>query len=324
MFIIKGKKGDEGIWGSMKELSELRKIPLDNEFWTQSEPAYTGPSVCDLLRQFEACPDTGRDSEVFAELCERICESNTIYPVFYLVFPYLVDLVVRQPAEQAKELWEWMGAWLSEGYQAYASRMPREVMDVYQESLILAERAVLDFISQYDFASCRDSVGYLLGAPFAFVNPEFGVLSTMHDMEIWLETSCPGGHTSLCTVQRRGITDSSERSVFHSEVCWRELRGRLDRMPVRSPNPWDSLLPLPARAEEGEKKQIAAAVCQKGISGDSPRSAAVFLYSYLLESLSPCEEEVQFARVCYRLLDKISCPECGVSYTVIDGWKNFG
>lgn len=37
-------------------------------------------------------------------------------------------------------------------------------MDEYRESLAAAEKAVLDFISRYDFSSCGNSIHYLLGA----------------------------------------------------------------------------------------------------------------------------------------------------------------
>ncbi|MDE7352575.1 MAG: DUF4982 domain-containing protein [Acetatifactor sp.] len=65
------------------------------------------------------------DSDVFAELCGRICESNTIYPAFYLVFPYMVEIAMGQPPAQAGELWEWMGhgfyrdVWMLIGGETY-------------------------------------------------------------------------------------------------------------------------------------------------------------------------------------------------------------
>ena len=299
----------------------MRKIAWGHEAWMQAEDAHSEPAIWELVEQFQECPDTSTDSDVFMELCERICESNTIYPAFYLVFPYMVDIVTREPEEAARELWMWMGAWLSDSYQSYASKMSEVVMEVYRESLIVAEVAVLDFISRHDFSSYVD-FHYLLGAPFAFVRPKFGYLSTVLDTEFEEEASCPGGHIESYNIRRKGITDSSDRYVSVREISWKEIRVLLEKMPVRHPNPWDVLLPVIDAFENCEEKQIAEAVCKKGISRETPFRIAVFLYIYLLQNISRNKEEILFSKNCRRMFDKISCPVCGVHFTFIDGWQN--
>lgn len=300
----------------------MRKIALGHEAWRQAENAPMEPAIWELVEQFQECPDISMDSDVFAELCERICESNTIYPAFYLVFPYLVDIVMGLEAGQARQLWEWMGAWISESYQPYASKLPREVMETYRESLATAERAVLDFISRYDFSSCGNSIHYLLGAPFAFVRPEFGYLSAMFDTELIEETACPAGHMETYTIRRKGMKDSSGRSVSPQEDSWEGIRGQLDRMPVRNANPWARLLPLIGTFEDCEAKSVAEAVCKKGLGTEAPFQAAVFLYLYLLQNISRDKGDTQFSKLCFQMFQKVSCPVCGASFAFIDGWQH--
>lgn len=84
-----------------KERNEMRKIALEHEAWRLAEEPRMEPPTRELVERFRECPDTHMDSDVFAELCERICESNTIYPAFYLVFPYLVEIAMGQPPAQA-------------------------------------------------------------------------------------------------------------------------------------------------------------------------------------------------------------------------------
>lgn len=300
----------------------MRKIEFGHEAWRKAEEIGAEPAIRELVEQFRECPDTSMDSDVFAELCERICESNTIYPAFYLVFPYLVEIAMGQPPAQAVELWEWMGAWISESYQTYVAGMPREVMDVYRESLSVAEEAVLDFICRYDFSSRESSIHYLSGAPFAFVKPEFGYLSTMFDTELWEEASCPKGHVETYTIRGKGIADSSGRSVSVQKTAWEEVQGLIDKMPVRHPNPWTKLLPVIDGFEDCQEKRMAEAVCGKGISRETPFPAAVFLYLYLLWNLGRAEEDAEFSQLCRRMFDRISCPVCGAQFVFIDGWQH--
>ncbi len=300
----------------------MRKIEFGHEAWRQAEEIGAEPGIRELVEQFRECPDTGMDSDVFAELCGRICESNTIYPAFYLVFPYMVEIAMGQPPAQAVELWEWMGAWISESYQPYAAGMSREVMDVYRESLAVAEEAVLDFLCRYDFSSHRDSIHYVTGAPFAFVKPEFGYLSTMFDTELWEEASCPEGHMETYIIRRKGITDSGNRSVSVQETAWEEVRSLTDKMPVRQPNPWTGLLSVIDGFEDCAEKHMAKAVCRKGISQETPFPVAVFLYLYLLRNLDRAEEDAEFSQLCHRMFDRISCPACGAQFVFIDGWQH--
>lgn len=300
----------------------MGKIAFGHEAWRQAENVHMEPAIWELVEQFQECPDTSMDSDVFAELCERICESNTIYPAFYLVFPYLVDIVMGLDAGQARDLWEWMGAWISESYQPYASKQPREVMEVYRESLAAAEKAVLNFISRYDFSSCGNSIHYLLGAPFAFVKPEFGYLSTMFDTELQEETVCPAGHMETYTIRKNGMKDSSGRSVLRQADSWEGIRGQIDGMPVRNANPWVRLLPLIGTFEACEAKTVAEAVCRKGLGRETPFQAAVFLYLYLLQNISRDREDIRFSKLCFQMFQKVSCPVCGAGFAFIDGWQH--
>lgn len=52
----------------------MRKIALDHEAWSQAENGHMEPAIWELVEQFQECPDISLDSDVFAELCERICE----------------------------------------------------------------------------------------------------------------------------------------------------------------------------------------------------------------------------------------------------------
>lgn len=303
-----------------KERNEMRKIALEHEAWRLAEEPRMEPPTRELVERFRECPDTHMDSDVFAELCERICESNTIYPAFYLVFPYLVEIAMGQPPAQAGELWEWMGAWISESYQPYAAGMPREVMEVYRESLSVAETAVLDYICRCGFSSHRGSIHYLSGAPFAFVKPEFGYLSTMSDTELWEEASCPNGHTETYTIRKKGIADSSNRRISMQETAWEEVGRLIGKMPARHPNPWTRLLPVVNGLEDCREKQMAEAACRKGISRETPFPVAVFLYLYLLQNMGRAGEDAEFSQLCRRMFDRISCPACGVQFIFMDGW----
>ena len=298
----------------------MRKIEFGHEAWRQAEEIGAEPGIRELVEQFRECPDTGMDSDVFAELCGRICESNTIYPAFYLGFPYMVEIAMGQPPAQAVELWEWMGAWISESYQPYAAGMSREVMDVYRESLAGAEEAVLDFLCRYDFSSHRDGIHYVTGAPFAFVKPEFGYLSTMSDKELWEEASCPKGHTETYRIRKKGIADSSNRRVSLQETAWEEVGRQIGKMPARHPNPWAGLLYVVERFEDCREKQMAEAACRKGISRETPFPVAVFLYLYLLQNMGRAEEDAEFSQLCRRMFDRISCPACGAQFIFMDGW----
>ncbi|WP_300847195.1 hypothetical protein [uncultured Acetatifactor sp.] len=212
------------------------------------------------------------------------------------------------------------GAWISESYQPYAAGMPREVMEVYRESLSVAETAVLDHICRWGFSSHGGSIHYLSGAPFAFVKPEFGYLSTMSDTELWEEASCPEGHTETYRIRKKGIADSSNRRVSVQETAWEEVGRLIGKMPARHPNPWVGLLPVVERLEDCREKQMAEAACRKGISRETPFPVAVFLYLYLLQNMGRAEEDAEFSQLCRRMFDRISCPACGAQFIFMDGW----
>ena len=182
--------------------------------------------------------------------------------------------------------------------------------------------AKTDFFCRCNFSSHRNSIHYLTGAPFAFVKPEFGYLSTMFDTELWEEASCPKGHMETYIIRRKGITDSGNRSVWVQEASWDEVQRLTDKMPARQPNPWTGLLPVIGGFEDCREKHMAKAVCRKGISRETPFPVAVFLYLYLLQNMGMAGEDAGFSQLCRRMFDRIFCPACGAHFAFIDGWQH--
>ena len=182
--------------------------------------------------------------------------------------------------------------------------------------------AKTDFFCRCNFSSHRNSIHYLTGAPFAFVKPEFGYLSTMFDTELWEEASCPKGHMETYIIRRKGITDSGNRSVWVQEASWDEVQRLTDKMPARQPNPWTGLLPVIGGFEDCQEKHMAKAVCRKGISRETPFPVAVFLYLYLLQNMGMAGEDAGFSQLCRRMFDRIFCPACGAHFAFIDGWQH--
>ena len=142
----------------------------------------------------------------------------------------------------------------------------------------------------------------------------------MSDTELWEEASCPEGHAETYRIRKKGIADSSNRRISMQETAWEEVGRLIGKMPARHPNPWTILLLVVDELEDCREKQMAEAVCRKGISRETPFPVAVFLYLYLLQNMGRAEEDAEFSQLCRRMFDRISCPACGAQFIFMDGW----
>lgn len=300
-----------------------KKIPLDSPFWTELDPG-PSPTVREMLAEFIENPDT--DSDLFFSLCECLCESNTLYPSFYLAFPYLAELAAGRPPEEALELWIWIGAWYAEGEEEYREQIPDEVMAVYRQAQAEAKKAFFDFLLQADFSETSEGLHYLLAVPFGLIRSDFAKAAALFDSEIELEAACPSGHIDLYHISKKGISNSKKEKAPDIQAPYSHILESIAQLPSCPTNQWlDNqwlqLLEKCAAKEDSEESRTAYALCEKGIGKNTPLSAAVFLYAYLLRQLSSNKEDTLFGELCLKMTGQARCPQCGTVFPLLDGWR---
>lgn len=311
----------------------IEKIPLDSPFWTELDPA-SSPAVREILAEFIENPDT--DSDLFFSLCERLCESNTLYPPFYLAFPYLAEAAAGKPPEEALELWTWIGAWFAEGEEGYREQIPDEVTAVYRQAQTEAEEAFFDFLFQADFSEVSEDLHYLLAVPFGLINSDFVKAAALFDSEIELEAACPNGHINLYQINKKGVFNSKKEKAPDSQTLYGHILESIAQLPSRPNNQWlDNhrlnnhrlnnhwleLLEKRAAKKDSEESCTAYTLCEKGIDENTPLSIAVFLYAYLLRQLSSNKEDILFGELCLKMTGQARCPQCGAVFPLLDGWR---
>ena len=297
----------------------ISKIPLDSPYWAALDPG-PSPTVRELLAEFIKSPDASPESDLFASLCERLCESNTLYPPFYLAFPYLAEAAAGKPPKEAAELWAWIGAWFAEGNEEYQDNIPGEATAVYKQARADAEKAFFHFFLQYDFSDAPEDLHYLLAAPFGLARPDFAKAAALFDSEIELEAACPNGHIALYLIGQKGVCNSKKEKAPGLQTPYAHILNDIASLPLCPENPWLKLLEKCAAAKNDDEYRAAYAVCEKGIGEGTPLSAAVFLYAYLLKRLSSDKGDILFGDLCLNMAGDACCPQCGAVFRLLDGW----
>lgn len=303
------------------------KIPLNSVLWKQLEDGCVKlqPGTPELLQQFIENPDI--DSDIFHALFDRIFDSNTCLPQFYLVLPYLIDLASQAAPKVTADLWAYIGGWLGEGVQDH-KEIPESVLAVYHVWLDSGVNQCLQFICEQDLSACKD-LSYVLSAPLSMVHPAFGYVATCnlkHDVgyETTLESTCPHGH--LCDYSLddyRVVNAQGAQGRVCAQAFW---NAKIDQLPSLECNPWQALVPKLRCASWHQELylQIAQRLCQKGISRETPVSLTILLYACLLECFGQGElGNHEIAQRCLHMLNEIACPECGIYFCLADGWQEY-
>jgi hypothetical protein len=160
--------------------------------------------------------NTSAESEKFNELMDYIWDAGVCLPPFYAVIPHLIDITAKQTFEIAKDLWIYIGSWISV-QEKFRSGIPDELLNCFDLSLKYAEKVCARVLSEQEKISEVDAI-YLYSGLFAFSGHAFGYMTLSaykDDMEGTSIAKCDEGHLNDITVYNSGIVPYEREEKPH-------------------------------------------------------------------------------------------------------------
>lgn len=296
----------------------MRKIELDDSIWGELGIQ----NLPELINEFEKNPEV--DSEIFYELVDCIWDAGTCEPAFFAAIPHLIDIASKLEFCRAKDLWSYLGSWIST-HKKYCEEVPEEILDMFYSSLRYAEKVCIESIFKAGKLSDIDAV-YLYAGLFAFSKHDLGYMTMSgykDDLEGTSVAKCENGHLNDVTVYNSGIVAYEEKEL-PSSITAPDLDSINYHFEKRDDNPWllfeegiQKLIKIDSISKEIKAHlRLSELIVKHGVKPDLPVKYAFSLYGSLLL----CNGSIDESNRIFHGWDKIICQECGQEFIFADGW----
>lgn len=294
----------------------MNKIDFTNKIWETSE----NRKLKDLIGDFELNPDV--TSDTFQEITSLIWEDGTCYPMFFVTIPYLVEIASKLKFENSKDLWSYLGCWIST-HEKYRNGIAKEVLECFDISLRNAEKAC---INQIVLAEKLDEIDalYLYASLFVFAKHRLGYMTMGGYNDSFEGTSiavCPQGHLNDVTVYNSGIVAYEKEEA----PCKIKQINMVDiRVDKQEENEWklfgkkiqQEIDNINTSKEVKSHLELARYIIKKGVDSKLNMRYAFSLYGSLLY----CNGSFDASMRVFHGLDDIVCLQCGQRFVFADGW----
>lgn len=296
----------------------MRKIEFDDKIWEE----LGAQNLPELINEFAENPEV--DSENFRELVDCIWDAGVCEPIFFVAIPHLIDIASKLEFHRAKDLWCYLGSWVST-HNKYCGEISEQVLDLFYSSLQYAEKVCIESILKVSKLNDIDAV-YLYASLFAFSNHDLGYMtmsSYKDDLEGTSVTKCENGHLNDVTVYNSGIVAYEEKE-HPSTIAFVDLDSINYHFEKSDNNPWllfegciQRLIKNDNISQEIKSHlKLSELIVKYGVKPDLPVKYAFSLYGSLLL----CNGSIDESNRIFHGWDKITCQECGQKFIFADGW----
>ncbi len=294
----------------------LCKIDFNNKVWDTLE----NQKLISLIKKFDLNPCV--ESEVFQEITDLIWEEGTCHPIFFATIPYLIEIAAKHRIEEAKDLWSYLGCWIST-HEKYRYETSEEILACFDISLEYAEETCINQIMAVEKLDDTDAQ-YLYASIFAFARHRLGYMAMSGYKDGFEGTSiaeCKKGHLNDVTVYNSGVVAYEEEEKPHKITMLEKTDIVLE---AKRNNKWilfERRIQKELDNENTSKEvkshlELAKTIIGKGVTPQLLMKYAFSLYGSLLY----CNGSLQASMRVFHGWDEITCIECGEKFIFADGW----
>lgn len=295
----------------------MNKLEFDRKYWD-----FYDKEIPTLIKKFSLNANT--ETEEFRKLMGYIWDAEVCLPPFYAVIPHLIYITSNETFEIAKDLWCYVGAWVSI-QSKYRLGVPEEILVCFDDSLKYAESACIKILAEQRSIPEEDAA-YLYPALFAFAGHAFGIMA-LSDYKDGAEgtslAKCDNGHLIDVTVYDSGIVpyeqEEESRIVPAPDLDCFEYPFAKEKE-----NSWSCLMPKIQRAILSKDTsnriishmKLSLLILEYGVTPDLPMKFAFSLCGSLLYS----ERAIDLADRMFHGWDIVKCKICGNEFQFSDHW----
>lgn len=294
----------------------MNKLEFTSKVWDTLE----NQQLKNLISNFDLHPYVSSDA--FQKITGLIWEEGTCYPMFFVTIPYLIEIASRLKIEESKDLWGYLGCWIST-HDKYRSGVSKEVLECFDSALKYAEEACIKQILSVEKLDEADAQ-YLYASLFAFAKHRLGYMAMSGYKDDLAGTSiakCPKGHLNDVTVYNSGIVPYEEKERPCNIAMLKKIDIAYER---QESNKWELFEKRIQREIDNENTSTAVKshlelsknIIQKGISPKLNMKYAFSVYGSLLY----CNGSFNASMRVFHGLDELVCVECGEKFIFAEGW----
>lgn len=294
----------------------LKKIEYHNKVWDTFE----NDNIITLIEEFSVNPFV--ESKTFEKLTDSIWDAGTCKPLFFMVIPYLIEIVSKHDFEITKDLWCYLGGWISM-HERYRKGISEDILECFDLALIYAEEKCINQIVASSIINSEDAQ-YLYASLFAFAKHRLGYMAMGGYKDDIVGTSiamCPNGHLNDVSIYDSGIVpyEEAEHPCDIADVSLEDVK-----IESREKNPWicfEKSIQIVMENKSISKEikshlELSRHIIKYGVTPKLPMKYAFSLYGSLLYCNGSVDESIRILHG----WDKITCLECGEKFIFADGW----
>lgn len=294
----------------------LNKVDFTNKIWDTLD----NQKLISLIKDFDLNPSV--ESDVFQEITELIWGDGVCNPIFFVAIPYLIDIASRLQIKESKDLWSYLGCWIST-HEKYRCNVSEEVLEYFDSSLKYAEETCIKQITSVEKLDETDAL-YLYASLFAFAKHKLGYMTMSgykDDFEGVSVAECPRGHLNDVTVYNSGIVAYEKGQ---KPCCITMLEVTDIGLEAEKNNKWVLFEERIQQEIDNENTsnevkshlELSKSIINKGVTSQLLTKYAFSLYGSLLY----CNGSIDISMRIFHGWDEITCIKCGEKFIFADGW----